>query len=93
MFARTTTAGKSRLGIAVSKRHLRLAVDRNRIKRLVRESFRISGIRGLSMDIVILPRSTVKDAEPARLRRTLAQRWESLRTFANHQQAAATPDE
>ena len=93
VFARATKVGKARLGIAVSKRNLRLAVERNRIKRLVRESFRTSEIRDLSMDIVILPRSTVKDADPARLRRTLELRWQSLRTFASNQQATAIPDE
>ena len=81
----TTVTGTARLGIAVSKRNLRLAVERNRIKRLVRESFRTSGIRDLSLDIVVLPRPTVLQAEPERLRRALSLRWESLRTFLNLQ--------
>ena len=93
MYARATAVGTARLGIAVSKRNLRLAVERNRIKRLVRESFRTSDIRDLSLDIVVLPRNAVRDADPARLRRTLQQRWDSLRTFANNIDAAATPGE
>lgn len=81
--------GGARLGIAVSKRNLRLAVERNRIKRLVRESFRTSGIRDLGLDIVVLPRAAVLQASPDRLRQALATRWESLRIFRGHQ--ASTP--
>jgi ribonuclease P protein component len=32
--------GRARLGLAISKKQVKRAVDRNRIKRLVRESFR-----------------------------------------------------
>lgn len=38
--ARPTDAGHARLGLIVGKRLLRRAVDRNRTKRLIRESFR-----------------------------------------------------
>ena len=87
MFARATDVGNARLGIAVSKRNLRLAVERNRIKRLVRESFRGSSIRELGVDIVILPRATTSTADPAQLRRVLQLRWDSLRTFISNQQS------
>jgi ribonuclease P protein component len=36
-------SGHHRLGITASKRVARLAVDRNRMKRLLREMFRLSG--------------------------------------------------
>ncbi len=36
-------SGQHRLGITASKRVARLAVDRNRMKRLLRETFRLSG--------------------------------------------------
>ena len=42
-FVRQNEAGHHRLGITASKRVARLAVDRNRMKRLLREMFRLSG--------------------------------------------------
>ncbi|HEX8632667.1 MAG TPA: ribonuclease P protein component [Pyrinomonadaceae bacterium] len=42
-FVRQNEAGQHRLGITASKRVARLAVDRNRMKRLLREMFRLSG--------------------------------------------------
>ena len=41
-FIRRNEAGRHRLGITASKRVARLAVDRNRMKRLLREMFRSS---------------------------------------------------
>jgi ribonuclease P protein component len=42
-FVRRNELGRHRLGITASKRVARLAVDRNRMKRLLREMFRLSG--------------------------------------------------
>lgn len=41
-FVRENESGQHRLGITASKRVSRLAVDRNRMKRLLREMFRLS---------------------------------------------------
>jgi len=41
-FIRRNEVGQHRLGITASKRVARLAVDRNRMKRLLREMFRLS---------------------------------------------------
>lgn len=41
-FVRQNDSGQHRLGITASKRVSRLAVDRNRMKRLLREMFRLS---------------------------------------------------
>lgn len=41
-FVRQNESGQHRLGITASKRVSRLAVDRNRMKRLLREMFRLS---------------------------------------------------
>ena len=93
MFARATEVGFARLGVAVSKRNLRLAVQRNRLKRLVRESFRTSAIRDLSLDIVVVPRAVTATTDATHLRRVLELRWDSLRVFINNQAAAAASAE
>ena len=49
----------SRLGFIVAKKKVRLAVDRNRIKRCVRENFRLLQSQLPAMDIVFLARQDV----------------------------------
>jgi ribonuclease P protein component len=52
-----------RLGLAISRRHARRAVDRNRVKRLVRENFRVlSGQLG-PVDLVFVSRPEIVQAE------------------------------
>jgi ribonuclease P protein component len=46
-------AGHARLGITVSKRVVPAAVDRNRIKRLIREEFRSLARTGEERDVVV----------------------------------------
>lgn len=46
------TAGQGRIAIAVPKRILRRAVDRNKVKRVIREQFRQHGTRKLPVDIL-----------------------------------------
>lgn len=50
-----------RLGIIVSKKNCALAVDRNRIKRIVREQFRLNQPAIPSVDLVVLLKSSLKN--------------------------------
>ena len=45
-----------RLGLVISKKNVRLAVQRNRIKRLVRESFRVKQHNLPAIDAIVLAR-------------------------------------
>lgn len=65
----------ARLGLAVSKRHVRRAIDRNRIKRLTREMFRTHAAAVAGRDVVLLIRSTMDGWDNARFRAALIALW------------------
>lgn len=46
----------ARLGMVIAKKHIKSAVQRNRIKRLIRESFRIKAEEFGTIDMVVLAR-------------------------------------
>ncbi|KZZ62056.1 ribonuclease P protein component, partial [Oleiphilus sp. HI0123] len=54
MLTRNLNNSDSRLGIIVAKKNVKLAVQRNRIKRLLRESFRTKRSSLPNLDIIVL---------------------------------------
>jgi ribonuclease P protein component len=52
----------ARLGLAIAKKHAKLARDRNQIKRIARESFRALRLAMPPVEIVVLTRSREKKA-------------------------------
>jgi ribonuclease P protein component len=54
LLARQNNFNDARLGMAISKRVLNRAVDRNRIKRIVRESFRRHQQDLCGMDVIVM---------------------------------------
>jgi ribonuclease P protein component len=54
-FLERRDAGAPRLGILVSKKHAARAVERNRIKRCIREAFRLEQEALGAMDLLIRP--------------------------------------
>jgi ribonuclease P protein component len=51
--------GQGRIAIAVPKRILKSAADRNYVKRVIREQFRRSGFRALSVDVLVTLQSRI----------------------------------
>ncbi len=70
--------GVARLGLAVSRRQARRAVDRNRIKRLVRETFRERQGRLGGVDLVVIARGGARQATGAELRSVLGRQLERV---------------
>lgn len=54
MFAARSGTGRARLGIVVAKRNVKLAVDRNKLKRQIRESFRQQQLTLAGLDVVVV---------------------------------------
>jgi ribonuclease P protein component len=62
----------------VSRRVSKRAVDRNRIKRLVRESYRLVREQLPSIDILLIARSSAVNTASAELRDDLTSLWNKL---------------
>lgn len=64
-----------RLGLSVSARTVGNAVNRNRIKRIIRDSFRQISFRLPAVDIVVNTRNAASEASNATLRSSLENHW------------------
>lgn len=78
VLARANGLGYARLGLAVAKKSLRRAADRNRVKRLARESFRLRHAALGSVDFVVMARKPAERADLETLRNALEKHWTSL---------------
>ena len=76
--SRANTMDHARLGLAISARAVPRAVDRNRIKRQTRESFRQHGAALPALDIVLLARAGAGGAARSELRGALERLWQKL---------------
>jgi ribonuclease P protein component len=67
-------AGGPRLGMLISRKHSASAVERNRIKRCIREAFRLEQENLGAMDLLVRPPYGVKSSPEmtVRVRRLLA---------------------
>lgn len=70
--------GAARLGLVISRKHVKTAVKRNLIKRLIRESFRSNKQRLPSLDIVVIGRKGVGDKANEELRKSLENHWKKI---------------
>jgi ribonuclease P protein component len=70
---------RARLGMAVAVRAMGGAVERNRIRRLIRESFRLHQALVPALDIVIGVRANARGAVAADLRASLERLWDRLK--------------
>lgn len=72
-----------RLGLAISKKSDKRAVARNRIKRHIRESFRLNRHNLSNMDIVVISKPGVSKLPNTELDKMLEKSWRRLqRRFA-----------
>lgn len=76
---RTTDGGCARLGLAVSKKRMRRAVDRNRVKRLIKESFRLHRSELGSTDVVVMARRDLRSDDNRDLFASLQRHWQRLK--------------
>lgn len=75
---RRNELGIPRLGVVLAKRHIPKAVTRNRVKRLVRESFRMRSGQLPGLDIVVIATPPIADCTRPQLRASLDRLWQKV---------------
>jgi len=68
----------ARLGLIVSKKALRLAVGRNRMKRLIRESFRHNQKQLAGLDIIVMSHKNVRNIDNNKIEDSLFKHWNKI---------------
>lgn len=76
---RKNTLAHPRLGLVISGKRVASSVARNRLKRLIRESFRLHTPALPAVDIVVLAKSQAADAKNQEIRQCLEHLWQKLR--------------
>lgn len=78
ILSRVSANNEAQIGIIVAKKHVKLAVQRNRIKRLLRESFRYKRESIPKLEIVILAKKGVDRLENKACHEELEFVWRKL---------------
>lgn len=76
ILARPNYQSHCRLGLTVAKKHLKRACDRNRIKRICRESFRLSQHQLPAYDFIIVAKKGVNALDNRTLFQYLDKLWQ-----------------
>jgi len=78
VIARENGLGYARLGLAISRRQVRAAAARNKLKRIVRESFRKNQHLLSGLDVVVTARGQLALINSKLLNNALPRHWEKL---------------
>ena len=77
MLVKKTNYENSRLGLVIAKKNLPLAVQRNKLKRIVRETFRNNRF-SQSVDVVFLAQKEIAKYSMDELNERLLEAWSTL---------------
>ena len=78
LLAIPNTEQHPRMGLTVAKRFVKRANQRNRIKRVIRDSFRLNQHDIPHLDIVVLVRNGVMEMENAEINKLIEKLWRKL---------------
>lgn len=91
LLARINNLNRPRVGLVIGKKAVPLAVQRNRIKRIIRESFRLNQHLMHGTDIVILARKGLVSMDKQSLRNKAESLWKLLTLKINDTQISRAP--
>ena len=78
VLARRNNKAFARLGLAISRKAVRAAVSRNKVKRTIRESFRTHSDILTGLDIVVMAQQQVKPGESRIMNQSLRSHWQRI---------------
>jgi ribonuclease P protein component len=78
ILAKPNGLAKARLGLIVAKKQIKAAVARNRIKRLIRESFRHHQDILTGLDCIVLVKKSVQQLDNLTLLQLIVKHWQKL---------------
>ncbi len=85
ILAKPNNLGTNRLGLIIAKKHIRLAVERNRIKRLIRESFRHLPRNNCGIDAIVLARKGLGELDNLAITQIVNKQWLRIQKKAQNQ--------
>ena len=75
VLAKTNRLPFARLGFAIAKKKVKRAVDRNRIKRVIREAFRLQQHDLGNFDFVVIAKLNLASKTNAQITRSMLKHW------------------
>ena len=78
LLARKNNLDHPRIGMAIPKKHIKHAVGRNRIRRIVREQFRHQQQQLPAIDIVVIAKAGIADLSNQEINKILDKLWRKL---------------
>ena len=91
LLARDNGLDHPRLGLVIGKKSVKLAVERNRLKRIMRDSFRLHQEMLGGLDIVVVARKGLGDLDNPELHQQFAKLWKRL--ARNRPRTEARPEQ
>jgi ribonuclease P protein component len=90
ILARPGNSDAPRLGLVIAKKNIRHAVQRNRIKRIARETFRHQQDNLAGIDAIVLARRDLDQLDNKALHKLFNQQWQRIIKKANKSQAESS---
>jgi len=78
LLARPNDLEHPRLGLVIGKKSVKLSVGRNRLKRLIRDSFRLNQDSLAGWDVVVVARKGLGELENAEVTQQFGKLWKRL---------------
>ncbi|UTF59064.1 ribonuclease P protein component [Gilvimarinus sp. DA14] len=78
LLSRDNQSDCARLGLVIAKKNIRHAVDRNRVKRLIRESFRQHQHQLAGLDVIVLARRGLDELDNPSIHKLLSKQWQRI---------------
>ena len=90
LLARENGLDHPRIGMVIGKKSVKLSVERNRLKRLIRESFRLNQDLLGGWDIVVVARKGMSDSDNVETTRQFGKFWKRLQRTQKTEQPPVT---